>query len=322
LLLDSLPHESRGDKWFVEHGGIMVSPELRGGGEEDLAGNSSAAFVERLGLFRKTGIDLPETVDRSSDQSGQTTPIRLLSAFAPLINGGTGVIPHLGEAVIGLYSGRRSLLDYPEKPELVKPETSEKIIARLANSSGAASEAIFLESLRPVESGPGDGAGDMQSELGRQARYQTVMIGFAPLQGPEIVLLITLDQAIVDVHKKTVMRGMGEAMLGQLVSLAGEKIAPVGLEVMAAREKLLYESWRKSQAQVDKKKDIKVAGVLEERGVMPELKGLSLRKALRNLQELGLKVEIVGSGRVVTQEPKCGATVSGNMCRLTLRADS
>ena len=55
---------------------------------------------------------------------------------------------------------------------------------------------------------------------------------------------------------------------------------------------------------------------------MPDLRGLSLRKALRNLQQFGLKVKIAGSGRVVDQEPKAGLRFSGGECLLTLQVDN
>ena len=54
---------------------------------------------------------------------------------------------------------------------------------------------------------------------------------------------------------------------------------------------------------------------------MPDVKGYSLRKALQILQPYGLLIKVVGSGRVVEQQPAAGAELTGADCGLELRMD-
>jgi hypothetical protein len=53
--------------------------------------------------------------------------------------------------------------------------------------------------------------------------------------------------------------------------------------------------------------------------VLPELRGLSLREALRVLARLGITPRVSGEGVVIEQDPLPGAALeSGGACRLAL----
>lgn len=65
------------------------------------------------------------------------------------------------------------------------------------------------------------------------------------------------------------------------------------------------------------KKDLDRKEIIPE--IMPDLKGLSLRKSLRLLQGLELKINIEGTGRVVSQKPLPGEALKGiSECSLIL----
>jgi beta-lactam-binding protein with PASTA domain len=53
--------------------------------------------------------------------------------------------------------------------------------------------------------------------------------------------------------------------------------------------------------------------------ILPELRGLSLREALRILMRLGLTPRVAGEGVVIEQDPLPGSPVEpGGACRLAL----
>lgn len=321
LLLDSLPKSNAKAKWFEQSNDDMLSPELGGLVKDGWPEDAPAPFTDKLGLYQKSGIDLPENSESAASPTGQTSPIRLLTAFAPLVNGGTGVTPYLGEAIIEPLSGRRTIIEHPLKPGLIKPLTSKKIMESLQEASRSRAAAIFLESMRRVEAPAKDSARDENREGGQGIRYQAVMIGFTPNRESGFALLLALDQAVVDINKKTLLRSAGEGMIGRVLSLADEKVAPPSLAMMRNRAKLIYEDWLQ-QGQKGSSKEKKDVARHAGQGVMPDLRGLSLRKALRNLQQSGLKIKIVGSGRVVAQEPRAGRSFTGGECLLTLQADN
>ena len=54
--------------------------------------------------------------------------------------------------------------------------------------------------------------------------------------------------------------------------------------------------------------------------VMPELRGMSMRKAMTTLRESNLKYKLTGSGSVVWQSPSPGTYISsGTVCRVGLK---
>ena len=54
-------------------------------------------------------------------------------------------------------------------------------------------------------------------------------------------------------------------------------------------------------------------------GLMPDLRGLSAREALRALSRIGMTAKMTGDGFVLEQSPEAGAAlVRGNPCALTL----
>jgi beta-lactam-binding protein with PASTA domain len=64
-----------------------------------------------------------------------------------------------------------------------------------------------------------------------------------------------------------------------------------------------------------------LAGTLEpaRNGLMPDLRGMSAREALRSLSRIGMSAKLSGDGFVVEQSPAPGdALVRGHACTLTL----
>jgi cell division protein FtsI (penicillin-binding protein 3) len=320
LRQDGAPPRNRAGKWFATHGDRLLSAELMALTAAAGEGAEPTGLAESLGLYRNTGIDLPESDDLVPRQADETTPLGLLAAVAVLLNGGRGITPHLGDALIEARTGRRTMMEWPARPGLLKPLTSKKTSEALAAGSRPGAEALFLESLRPVApTGAATAGGGKPRDGEDQARFQTVMIACRAQPQSDFVLLVALEQAVVDHQKKTPMRNMGEALLERMTRLAAEKIKPPSPAAMAAREKLLYADWLDSQ--ILTKPEIAAATGQAKLEVMPALMGLSLRKALRSLQPFGLRVKVVGSGRVVAQEPQSGLRISAPECLLTLRAD-
>lgn len=322
LLLAKMVKEKRSAEPYRRVGDEVLSAEFAAWQHTIGAEGEGGELAGHLGLFGRSGIDLPEADGFSDAGSGKATPLSLLASFAGLVNGGRGITPHLGKAIIDPATGRGEPLDHDGKsPESIGPATSRKIVELLTGAPGSGSGAVFLESLRPVTVPVGEDemAGQDPEEL--RQRYQTVMLGFIPDESG-LAILVALDRAAVACDKKTAMRRMGEDILGRAASLAAERIEPPPPAAMAAGEKRIFETWLGSLAigrQVAKLAEDRPE--MKQPGVMPDLRGLSLRKALRGLQPFEVLVEISGSGRVVEQEPRAGGALTGGECRLALREE-
>ncbi len=111
---------------------------------------------------------------------------------------------------------------------------------------------------------------------------QVVLLGFWPCKDPKVVYVLALDQAVRSPRKA---RG---TFMGSLR--------------LAAKAKGLV-STSFAREGVDKKR------IKKRAGRMPNLKGLSMRQAYTILSDMGLQVQINGSGRVIDQRPAPGTPI-------------
>ena len=100
-------------------------------------------MFQKLGLFEKTGIDLPgeaesimhkkknvkavELATMSFGQSIQITPLQLLRAASAAVNGGKLITPHFGVRTVSADGKKEKIFEYPEKKGVIQKETSETL---------------------------------------------------------------------------------------------------------------------------------------------------------------------------------------------------
>ena len=162
--------------------------------------------MEKLGLFEKTGVDLPgeagsifhklenvgevELATMSFGQSFQITPLQRMRAVSAVINGGTLVTPHFGKYITDDNDNIISELKYNTKSGVIDTETSEtmKYLLEAVISEGTGKNA-YLE-------GYSIGGKTATSEkLPRSSnKYISSFIGFSPAQNPTVLTLILIDE--------------------------------------------------------------------------------------------------------------------------------
>jgi stage V sporulation protein D (sporulation-specific penicillin-binding protein) len=163
-------------------------------------------YYNKLGLFKKTGIDLPgeansimhkidiigavELATMSFGQSFQITPLQLLTAASAVVNGGTLVTPHLGVEIRTSDGTKVQALDYPTTPNAVTKETSEtmKNLLELVVSEGTGKRA-YLPGFRV-----GGKTATSEKLPRRSAKYISSFVGFAPANNPQVIALVLIDE--------------------------------------------------------------------------------------------------------------------------------
>lgn len=163
-------------------------------------------YYKQLGLFSRTGIDLPgeansimhkienigavELATMSFGQSFQITPLQLLVASSAVVNGGTLVTPHFGVAIETSDGTKVTELDYPTKENAISKETSETMKQLL--------EAVVAEGTGKRAYLPGFRVGGKTAtseKLPRSSnKYISSFIGFAPANNPQVMALILIDE--------------------------------------------------------------------------------------------------------------------------------
>jgi stage V sporulation protein D (sporulation-specific penicillin-binding protein) len=163
-------------------------------------------YFERLGLFHKTGIDIPgeansimhkkenvgavELATMSFGQSFQITPLQLLSAASAIVNGGTLVVPHFGVEIRSANGEVVRSLEYEETKGAVSKETSEtmKMLLEAVVSEGTGKRA-YLPGFRI------GGKTATSEKLPRSSnKYISSFIGFAPVNDPQVIALVLIDE--------------------------------------------------------------------------------------------------------------------------------
>lgn len=165
-------------------------------------------YFEQLGLFGKTGIDLPgeaasimhkidnvgavELATISFGQSFQITPLHLLASVSAIINGGNAVTPHFGIEVINPEGSVINTIGFDNKTNVISDQTSEtmKELLELVVSEGTGKRA-YLPGFRI------GGKTATSEKLPRSSnKYISSFIGFAPADDPQVIALVLIDEPV------------------------------------------------------------------------------------------------------------------------------
>ena len=154
---------------------------------------------QKLGLFQKTGIDLPgeansimhkldnigevELATMTFGQSFQITPVQLAVMASSVVNGGRRITPHFGVAVQDQEGKILKEFSYPVKKGIVTEKVSEQMreILEKVVAEGSGKKA-YLEGYRI------GGKTATSQTLPRSAhKYISSFLGFAPANDPQVL---------------------------------------------------------------------------------------------------------------------------------------
>lgn len=161
------------------------------------------SYLEKFGLLEKTGIDLygeASSIFLAKDKMGpvelatvsfgqrfEITPIELATAVSSIANGGYKVKPRVVKEIINSQTGEKTELEGQKKEQIISTETSQKVLSMM--------ESVVSEGTGKNAKVPGYRIGGKTgtSEDGVNTnKFVTSFLGVAPINDPQIVLLITL----------------------------------------------------------------------------------------------------------------------------------
>ncbi|TDI91481.1 MAG: PASTA domain-containing protein [Candidatus Dadabacteria bacterium] len=260
-------------------------------------------YLNKFGFGKKTGIGLPgessgllaaprkwgpiELATISFGQGISVTSLQLVTALSAIANGGYLMKPYVIEKIVG-----------PDGN--VIEQNSPEVVTRVISYDTSYQMKQIMQGV--VENGTGKKAqipgfsvagktGTAQIPNPKSGgyysgRYITSFIGFAPVEDPEIVMVVVVEAP-------------GEKTYG------GSVAAPIFKQIA---EKVLFHMG------VSPKK------VLVGMTVMPDLSGMSVRDILKWSEEEGIKVKVKGSGFVTNQKPLPGDLIKeGMVCSIELK---
>jgi cell division protein FtsI (penicillin-binding protein 3) len=298
--------------------GMKIGPERLG------------LYINRFGFGRRTSADFPgenpgivwnpSKLDASALASVSmgyqvgVTPLQMAAAVSSVANGGTLYEPRVLRAVV------RDGVRTPNPPKVVrqtiKPETAEALTtimeevvdrgtARLAKMSGF------------TVAGKTGTAAKLVGGRYSTTDYNASFVGFVPSRQPALTIIVVIDSP----HAKGHVGGVAAAPVFKRIAEASLRYLSVTPTINPETPILVQ---RVEPQPVETAALVTAPAIVPlmpaERGnVVPDLRGMSGRDALRALAQVGLTARVQGTGVVVDQQPAAGSPLErGANCLLIL----
>ena len=296
----------------------------------NLGAETVGSGLQRIGVGVKTGIDLPGEVSGAAEPWAAFT--KSLRSPVRLANVGFGHgITATPQQLLAWYSALASdgLMRTPFMVKRVLSDTGElvheftpKAPKRIFSAAAARKVALMLEK---VVTGDGTGtqaaladwtvAGktgtaqkvDAHTKKYSKNKFISTFIGFAPAKNPKLVTLVLFDEPMRHYYAgETAAPAFREIMQLALV----RRNVPADLSSPAS---LLSQNKQAVRSVLNAVNTVKPRGAALTRGMpetaedgrirLPDMKGMTVREALRLVGTQPLQPEILGSGILKTQEP-------------------
>ena len=300
--------------------GLRVGPERMG------------LYMSRLGFGRPTSPDFPSespgivwSPDKLNDRALASvsmgyqvavTPLQMAAAMSAVANGGTWIEPRAVKAVFK--DGVRTA---------VTPKVTRKAI-----SPGTAAELVpILEAV--VEHGTGKkarlagftvagktGTADKLINGRYSGAHQNVsFVGFVPSRSPVVTVIVMVDTPRVG-------SDTGGVVAAPIFSrIAEATLRHLGVPPTLNPEPPIVVASREADPVIPASVPLPVPAIVpfapgsQDLSLIPDLRGLGAREAMRTLARLGLTPRLQGKGRVIEQTPPAGTPLErGLVCTLIL----
>ena len=296
-----------------------------------------ADAIARFGFGERTGIELPGEnaglVRKTYEWSGfsqaslafgqeiAVTAIQIAAAYGALANDGVLVPPRV---ILGTRaaSGVLERLPAPEGRRVIRAETAHKVARML--------QTVVFEGTGRRAAVPGYSvagkSGTAQKTLAGGRGYSTTdyvasFAGFAPVDAPRLVLLVVIDSPHGDEYYggEVAAPVFSRIMLDALRYLRVPADVPIEKPEEKDEAQQLLTSSRPRPAAHAAPAPLPDPAAALGKGLVPDVRGLDLRRAASVLASGGCGLRVEGSGVVIAQEPAPGAPFErGAVCSLVL----
>lgn len=291
-----------------------------------------ARYVHRFGFGQKVSSDFPgqssgiwstnglndsELASVSMGYRIAVTPLQMAAAVSAVANGGLLIEPRVVRAVIR--DGVRQVVQPRVIRRAIEEQTAATLTSMMKNvvSRGTAKAAV-------IDGYPAAGKTGTATRLAEgggysRSDYNASFVGFIPADNPAVTILVVVDSPRTSIYGGAVaapiFRQIAEGALLQLgVAPEGEHHAPVSVRAGGSGVP------RTHRVQVTEQQPsiVRAGGP----AVMPDLRGLSAREAMRIAGAAGQATHLAGTGFVESQRPSAGSPIDhGGVAVLFLRRD-
>lgn len=295
-------------------------------------------YLSDFGFGSPTGIDLPGEsrgmlrkpekwyeIDLAAISFGQgltVTPLQTAVAMTAIANNGTLMQPHLVERVIA-GDGLEETIEPQVLRQVVSKETARilrDMLMTVTEKGGTGTLAVVPGYHTAGKTGTAQKADATTHGYSADKRVAS-FVGFIPAEAPKLVILALLDEPQGQVYGGMIAAPIFSRVAAQTLQLLG--VPPTFPEdrrnILPSEEAIA--NLLKSEAMEEGSTGFDMSPVVEvdENGealvpppsgpLMPNFIGMSSRQVLEASQKNGLNVKLVGSGRVIEQDPIAGMPI-------------
>ncbi len=241
------------------------------------------------------------------------TPLQMATAVSAVANGGELIEPRVVRAFIR--NGRREEVPHKVLRRVITPDTAATLteIMEAVVERGTAKVARMDGFTIAGKTGT---ASKIVNGRYSKSDYFASFVGFIPSRNPAVTIIVVIDSP----HARGYYGATVSAPVFTRIAEATLRHLGIGPTLNAPPPVLVARHDEPGRAPQP------VSAPILERmpeplpdGLMPDLRGLSAREALRVVNRAGMRAQINGDGFVVEQQPPAGeALVRGDACILTL----
>lgn len=304
---------------------------------------------KKFGFGRETGIDLrgeskgllpdPSTwakitpMTMAYGQGIAVTMVQMSNAFAALANHGVMMRPHLVKAVLDQHGNEIERTEPKELSRPVSPQVADMVLqwmkAVVMEKGGTANAADGSGYTAAGKTGtaqkPGKGGYSDNKVVGS-------FFGIAPADSPRVVVAVAIDEPTKGsrfggVVAAPVFKNVTRRVLNYMAVVPDRPVQVAEKEKKDEAKAKKKEEEAKKLAAREKEKEAAetdeeamLAEAAAQAFMMPDLTGLTMREAVKRLEQTGFKMslDLRGSGYVARQEPPPGSTLQdGLVCIVT-----
>ena len=269
-------------------------------------------YFKSYGLTAATGIDLPgesaglyhrqdemtplDLAECAFGQSMTVTPIQMITAISAVVNGGYLLQPYVVDKITDPNGNIIKAGQTVVKRQVISQETSVKMRGILEATAGKGGTAhnVYLPGYRlGGKTGTSEKIAKQANTNSKENLYVASFVGVAPIDNPEVAVLIVLDEPAGKRHS-------GGTIAAPVVRGVFSELLPyLGVDTIYSEE------------------DMRLMDT-----VVPNVVGQTTEQATTALESKGLKVRVVGSGDKVTGQVPAGAASAPKSCTVVITTES
>jgi cell division protein FtsI (penicillin-binding protein 3) len=281
-------------------------------------------YLKNFGFGERTGIDLPGEspgnlrdkrrcygVDLANISFGQgvsTSAIQLASAVSAVANGGNLMKPYIVERILDDSGQEIQKFEPQTLHRVISQDTAQQVTRMMESvtSGGGTGTNAAVEGFRVAgKTGTAQKADPVTHTYG--AKRTASFVGFIPADKPKLTILVVVDEP------KTSQYG-GVVAAPAFRAIAQNSLAYMKVASSAASSKQPKLADAKAGQPIDSQKpqqdsmsegdplEVPTAGAV----VMPDFRGMSIRRVLQVMEKRNINIRLLGSGRAAEQMPPPG----------------